>query len=278
MSEQPEQNTDPDAVVKAELPIVAHLLELRSRVLKSVVAVLVIFLCLFYFANDIYTFISEPIRAYLPEGTSMIATEIASPFLTPFKLTIVLAIFISMPFTLHQVWSFISPGMYSREKRLAVPILVSSVLLFYTGMIFAYYVVFPLVFGFLTSMAPEGVNVMPDINQYLNFVLKLFFAFGMAFEIPVATFLLISSGVTSIESLTSKRPYIVVGCFVFGMLLTPPDVVSQALLAIPMWFLFEVGILLSRLNRKNRPKPESDTEEDDDNQEDNNSGETEEKN
>lgn len=276
MSEQPEHNNDAD--VKAELPIVAHLLELRSRVLKSVVAILVIFLGLFYFANDIYTFISEPIRAYLPEGTSMIATEIASPFLTPFKLTIVLAIFVSMPFTLHQVWSFISPGMYSREKRLAVPILVSSVILFYTGMTFAYYVVFPLVFGFLTSVAPEGVNVMPDINQYLNFVLKLFFAFGLAFEIPVATFLLISSGVTSIESLTSKRPYIVVGCFVFGMLLTPPDVVSQALLALPMWLLFEVGILLSRLNRKNRPKPESDTEEDDDNQEDNNSGKTKGKN
>lgn len=263
MSEQPEQNTDPDAGVKTELPIVAHLLELRSRVLKSVVAILVIFLSLFYFANDIYTFISEPIRAYLPEGTSMIATEIASPFLTPFKLTIVLAIFISMPFTLHQVWSFISPGMYSREKRLAVPILVSSVILFYTGMAFAYYVVFPLVFSFLTSVAPEGVNVMPDINQYLNFVLKLFFAFGLAFEIPVATFLLISSGATSIESLTSKRPYIVVGCFVFGMLLTPPDVISQALLAIPMWFLFEVGILLSRLNRRNRPKPAPEAEEDD---------------
>ena len=260
--EQPEHNIDPDTIVKAELPIVAHLLELRSRVLKSVSAVFVIFLGLFYFANDIYTFISEPIRAYLPEGTSMIATEIASPFLTPFKLTIVLALFISMPFTLHQVWSFISPGMYSREKRLAVPILVSSVILFYTGMTFAYYVVFPLVFGFLTSVAPEGVNVMPDINQYLNFVLKLFFAFGLAFEIPVATFLLIASGVTSIESLTSKRPYIVVGCFIFGMLLTPPDVVSQALLAIPMWFLFEVGILLSRLNRKKRPKHTHETEED----------------
>ena len=276
--EQPEHNTDHDAIVKAELPIVAHLLELRSRVLKSVTSVFVIFLALFYFANDIYTFISEPIRAYLPEGTSMIATEIASPFLTPFKLTIVLAIFISMPFTLHQIWSFISPGMYRREKRLAAPILVSSVILFYAGMTFAYYVVFPLVFGFLTSVAPEGVNVMPDINQYLNFVLKLFFAFGMAFEIPVATFLLISSGVTSIESLTSKRPYIVVGCFVFGMLLTPPDVVSQALLAIPMWFLFEVGILFSRLNRKNRPKPGTETEDDDDNEKQNNSSNTQEKN
>lgn len=263
MSEQSEHNIDPDSNVKAELPIVAHLLELRTRVLKIVVAVLVIFLCLFYFANDIYTFVSEPIRAYLPEGTSMIATEIASPFLTPFKLTIVLAIFISMPFTLHQIWSFISPGMYRREKRLAVPILVSSVMLFYSGMAFAYFVVFPLVFAFLTSVAPEGVNVMPDINQYLNFVLKLFFAFGLAFEIPVATFLLIASGATTVEALSSKRPYIIVGCFVFGMLLTPPDVVSQAFLAVPMWLLFEVGILLSRFNRKNRLKAASEVEIDD---------------
>lgn len=261
MSEQTEHNQDPDARVKEELPIVSHLIELRSRVLKSVVVILAIFLCLFYFANDIYAFISEPLRVYLPEGTSMIATDVASPFLTPFKLTIVLAIFISMPFTLHQAWSFISPGMYSREKRLAVPILVSSVVLFYAGMAFAYYVVFPLVFSFFTSVAPEGVNIMTDINKYLDFVLKLFFAFGMAFEIPVATFLLISSGATTVESLTSKRPYIIVGCFLFGMLLTPPDVISQALLAFPMWLLFEIGILLSRLNRKNRTKEANDNEE-----------------
>jgi len=248
---------DQDLQVKQELPIVAHLLELRSRLLKSVVVVLVIFLGLFYFANDIYSFIAEPLRAHMPEGTSMIATEVASPFLTPFKLTIVLAIFMSMPFTLHQVWSFISPGMYSREKRLAAPILVSSVVLFYAGMAFAYYVVFPLVFGFFTSVAPDGVSIMTDINKYLDFVLKLFFAFGMAFEIPVATFLLIASGVTTVEKLSAKRPYIVVGCFVFGMLLTPPDVISQALLAFPMWLLFEVGIILSRLNRKSSAKAQA---------------------
>lgn len=260
---------DPDSQVKEELPIVAHLIELRSRLLKSVVAILVIFLGLFYFANDIYTFIAEPLRAHMPEGTSMIATEVASPFLTPFKLTIVLAIFLSMPFTLHQVWSFISPGMYSREKRLALPILVSSVILFYAGMAFAYFVVFPLVFGFFTSVAPDGVSIMTDINKYLDFVLKLFFAFGLAFEIPVATFLLVASGATTVEKLASKRPYIIVGCFIFGMLLTPPDVISQALLAFPMWLLFEVGILLSRMNRKSRAKnaAEEAAEEDDEQEE-----------
>jgi sec-independent protein translocase protein TatC len=245
---------DQDLQVKQELPIVAHLLELRSRLLKSVTIILVLFLCLFYFANDIYAFVAEPLRAHMPEGTSMIATEVASPFLTPFKLTIVLAIFMSMPFTLHQAWSFISPGMYSREKRLAAPILISSVVLFYAGMAFAYYVVFPLVFGFFTSVAPDGVSIMTDINKYLDFVLKLFFAFGMAFEIPVATFLLIASGVTTVEKLSAKRPYIVVGCFVFGMLLTPPDVISQALLAFPMWLLFETGLILARLNRKSSQK------------------------
>lgn len=253
-SKQTNQSVNPDDQVKEELPIVSHLIELRSRLLKSVIAILIIFLGLFYFANDIYAFIAEPLRAHMPEGTSMIATEVASPFLTPFKLTIVLAIFVSMPFSLHQAWSFISPGMYSREKRLAAPILISSVILFYAGMAFAYYVVFPLVFGFFTSVAPDGVNIMTDINKYLDFVLKLFFAFGMAFEIPVATFLLIASGVTTVEKLASKRPYIIVGCFVFGMLLTPPDVISQALLAFPMWLLFETGIILARFNRKSHKK------------------------
>lgn len=267
-TDEPQSQADPDAQVKEELPIVAHLIELRSRLLKSVSAILVLFLGLFYFANDIYTFIAEPLRAHMPEGTSMIATEVASPFLTPFKLTIVLAIFLSMPITLHQAWSFISPGMYSREKRLALPILVSSIVLFYAGMAFAYFIVFPLVFGFFTSVAPEGVSIMTDINKYLDFVLKLFFAFGLAFEIPVATFLLVASGATTVEKLASKRPYIIVGCFIFGMLLTPPDVISQALLAFPMWLLFEVGILLSRLNRKNRAKYAAESESEEDRDED----------
>jgi len=180
----------------------------------------------------------------------MIATEVASPFLTPFKLTLVLAIFISIPFILHQLWSFIAPGLYGNEKRIAMPLLVSSVLLFYGGIAFAFYVVFPLVFGFFTSAAPEGVTVMTDINRYLDFVLKLFFAFGIAFEIPIATVLLVWTGATTIENLRRKRPYVIVGCFIVGMLLTPPDVISQMLLAIPMWILFEAGILFALMIRK----------------------------
>ena len=228
-------------------PLVEHLIELRTRLLHAIFSVLLIFLPLFYFANDIYAYISEPLRAYLPEGTNMIATEVASPFLTPFKLTLVLSIFLAMPYILHQVWSFIAPGLYSSEKRIAAPLLVSSIVLFYTGIAFAFYVVFPLVFGFFTSVAPAGVTVMTDINRYLDFVLKLFFAFGLAFEIPIATVLLIWTGATTSKSLGSKRPYVIVGCFIVGMLLTPPDVISQILLALPMWMLFEAGIIFSRV-------------------------------
>lgn len=232
--------------------LVSHLLELRNRLLHSVLAVLLIFLGLFYFANDIYAFVSAPLRTLMPEGTTMIATEVASPFFTPFKLTMVVSVFLSMPFILHQIWSFIAPGMYSHEKRIALPLLSSSIILFYAGIAFAYYVVFPLVFGFFTSVGPEGVSIMTDINKYLDFVLKLFFAFGLAFEIPVATFLLVASGAASVKSLTDKRPYIVVGCFIFGMLLTPPDMISQILLAIPMWILFEVGIIFARMAGSNK--------------------------
>ncbi|MCL6270600.1 twin-arginine translocase subunit TatC [Sansalvadorimonas sp. 2012CJ34-2] len=235
---------------ETEQPLIQHLLELRTRLLKAVTFVVVIFLALFYFANDIYAFVSQPLRAYLPEGATMIATEVASPFLTPFKLTLVVAIFLSVPFLLHQAWAFISPGLYRHEKRLAVPLLVSSVLLFYSGVAFAYYVVFPLVFGFFTSVGPEGVAMMTDINRYLDFVLKMFFAFGIAFEIPVATVLLVASGVTTVAELKAKRPYVVVGCFVVGMLLTPPDVISQSLLALPMWLLFEFGIIFSHMVEK----------------------------
>jgi sec-independent protein translocase protein TatC len=209
--------------------------------------VLVIFLSLFYFANDIYTIVSEPLRRFLPEGATMIATEVASPFLTPFKLTLVLALFAAVPFLLHQIWAFVAPGMYRQEKKIAVPILLSSIVLFYAGIAFAYYVVFPLVFAFFTSVAPEGVTVMTDINSYLDFILKLFFAFGIAFEIPVATVLLIWTGVTTPDSLAQKRPYVVVGCFIVGMLLTPPDIISQTLLAIPVWLLFEAGIFFGRM-------------------------------
>jgi sec-independent protein translocase protein TatC len=238
-------------------PLLEHLAELRSRILRAVLAVLIVFFPLFYVANDLYSFISEPLREALPAGSTMIATEVASPFLTPFKLALVMAFFIAIPYVLHQIWSFVSPGLYSHEKRLAVPLLVSSVLLFYGGMAFAYYAVFPLVFAFLTSVGPSEVAIMTDINRYLEFVLKLFFAFGFAFEIPVATLLLVASGVTDIQSLKDKRPYVIVGCFVAGMLLTPPDVISQIMLAVPMWLLYEVGILFARFVKR----PDEDEEE-----------------
>ena len=228
-------------------PLVEHLIELRARILRSLGAVVLIFLPLFFFANEIYVLLSEPLRVYLPEGATMIATEVASPFLTPFKLTLVLAIFIAIPYILHQIWAFIAPGLYANEKRMALPLLVTSVLLFYLGVLFAFFVVFPLVFSFFTSVAPEGVAVMTDINRYLDFVLKLFFAFGIAFEIPIAAMLMIWSGVTTVDNLRRKRPYVIVGCFVVGMLLTPPDIISQLLLAFPMWVLFEAGILFSTL-------------------------------
>ncbi len=228
------------------LPLVAHLTELRDKLLRSLLAVLIVFIGLFPFANEIYAFVSEPLRAILPEGASMIATEVASPFLTPFKLTLMAAIFLAIPYVLYQVWSFIAPGMYRHEKRLAIPLLVSSVLLFYAGAAFAYFVVFPLIFAFFTSVGPEDITIMTDINRYLDFVLKLFFAFGLAFEIPIAAVLLIWTGVTTPDDLARKRPYIIVGCFIFGMLLTPPDIISQSLLAVPMWLLFELGVFFGR--------------------------------
>ena len=228
-------------------PLMMHLLELRNRLLKIVLSVLIIFLGLFYFANDLYLILVEPLSSILPESGSMIATGVASPFLVPFKLTIVLAIFLSVPFILHQVWSFIAPGLYKHEKKFAIPLLLSSIVLFYAGIVFAYYVVLPLAFAFFTSVGPQDVTLMPDISNILNFILKMFFAFGIAFEIPIATFLLVLMGITTVESLTAKRPYIFLGCFVIGMFVTPPDVISQTILALPMWLLFEVGVLFSRL-------------------------------
>lgn len=244
-----------------EMPLVAHLTELRSRLLRIVLIWMLIFAGLFYFANDLYTFISEPLRVYLPDGTSMIATDVASPFLTPFKLALISALFLAMPFVLHQIWSFIAPGLYKHEKRIAIPLLASSIILFYTGMAFAYYVVFPLVFGFFTSTAPEGVAVMTDINSYLDFVMTLFLAFGLAFEIPVATVLLVLAGVVNVAKLRQIRPYVVVGCFLIGMVLTPPDVISQTLLAVPMWLLYEVGILFGSMLKPvvREPDTEDDT-------------------
>ncbi|MCA1768525.1 MAG: twin-arginine translocase subunit TatC [Halomonas sp.] len=253
-----------DSPEQQQATLIEHLIELRSRLLRAVVAILVIFLGLYAFANDIYTFVAQPLMALLPEGSQMIATEVASPFLAPFKLTLVVAVFIAIPYVLHQAWAFVAPGLYDNEKALAMPILASSVMLFYAGAAFAYYVVFPLLFQFFTQTGPENVAVMTDINSYLNFVLKLFFAFGVAFEIPIATFLLIASGATTVESLSKKRPYIILGCFVVGMLLTPPDVISQSLLAIPMYLLYEVGLLFGRLaqRKKQRREAQGETERD----------------
>ena len=246
------KDNDPSDDVLKEQPFVSHLMELRDRLLRSVVVIAVVFLVLFPFANDIYTLVADPLMAHLPEGTSMIATEVASPFLTPFKLSLVAAIFLSMPFILYQLWAFIAPGLYQHEKRMAIPLVASSTVLFYVGMVFAYYVVFPLVFAFLTGTAPEGVTVATDISRYLDFVLTLFFAFGIAFEMPIATIILVWMGITTPESLSQKRPYIIVGVFCVGMFLTPPDVISQTLLALPMWILFELGLFFSKAFVKRR--------------------------
>jgi sec-independent protein translocase protein TatC len=255
-----------DSAKLSEQPFLSHLVELRDRLMRMVLAVLVIFLCLFPFGNDIYVFVADPLMKVLPEGTSMIATQVASPFLTPFKLALVSAVFIAMPYLLHQFWAFIAPGLYQHEKRLALPLLASSILLFYLGAAFAYVVVFPLVFAFLTGVAPEGVAVMTDITHYLDFVLTLFFAFGIAFEVPIATIVLVLAGVTTPEKLSAKRPYVIVGAFIIGMLLTPPDIISQTLLALPMWILFEVGLLFARMvsRERRRREPSSDEADDDD--------------
>lgn len=239
-------------------PLISHLVELRSRLLRSLLVVLVLFLCALPFAREIYQFLALPLHAHLPGD--MIATDITSPLLAPLKLTFFAAFCVAMPYVLHQIWGFIAPGLYRSEARLAVPILISSVVLFFAGIAFAYFAVFPLVFGFFVSIAPEGVQVMTDINSYLGFVLKMFVAFALAFEIPVVIVLLVAAGVVSYQSLASKRAYIIVGCFVVGMLMTPPDVISQLLLATPMWLLFEAGLLVARLITKNRPNPDTDSD------------------
>jgi sec-independent protein translocase protein TatC len=236
----------------AEQPFISHLIELRDRLIRGLVAVLLVFLVLFPFSNTIYTYVAHPLMAQLPAGSTMIATEVATPFLTPFRLALVAAVFVAMPYLLYQMWAFVAPGLYRHEKRLAVPLLVSSIVLFYIGVAFAYYAVFPLIFAFLIGTAPEGVAVMTDIAKYLDFVLALFFAFGLAFEIPVATVLVVAAGFVSPEQLAGKRPYVIVGVFVIGAFLTPPDVFSQTLLAVPMWLLFEVGVYCSRLILRQR--------------------------
>lgn len=248
-------NKDDDAVDQKQQPFLEHIVELRSRILRSLGFVAVLFLPIYYFAEPLFTWVADPLMSRLPAGAGMIATQVASPFLAPFKLAIYAAIFVGVPFLLHQLWSFVSPGLYRHEKRFALPLLISSVVLFYCGMAFSYFLVFPIVFTFFIEISPTGISMMTDINQYLDFVMKMFLAFGLAFEIPVATLLMVWSGLTTPDAMAAKRPYIIIGCFVLGMFLTPPDVVSQLLLAIPMWLLFEVGVVLAKfVSRKEAAK------------------------
>jgi len=244
MTTNPEQA--PQSSDDSEQPFISHLIELRNRLLRIVLAIAILTLALMPFANFLFTRLSGPLISHLPQGSKMIAIEVASPFLIPFKLTLVLAVFMAMPYVLYQVWAFVAPGLYRHERRLILPLLASSTVLFYLGALFAYFVVFPLVFAFFTSTAPEGVSVMTDISRYLDFVLTLFIAFGAAFEVPVVTVLLVWTGVATQQGLRQKRPYIIVAAFVIGGVLTPPDVISQTLLAVPMWMLFELGLLFSK--------------------------------
>ena len=243
-----------EAVDSDEQPFLDHIIELRSRILKSLAFLVIFFVPLFFFAEEIFAFVAAPIMAYQPDG-KMIATGVASPFFTPLMLTVYVALFVAMPFILHQAWSFIAPGLYLHEKKFAMPLLVSSIFLFYAGCAFAYYAVFPLVFQFFAEFNVMNAEWMTDISAYLDFVIRLFFGFGIAFEVPIATLLLIWSGIATADGLAAKRPYIIVGCFAVGMILTPPDVISQVLLAVPTWLLFELGVWLARVTEKHTNEP-----------------------
>jgi len=237
----------PEEEALAEGTLLSHLIELRSRLVRSALAVVAVFLCLVPFSQRIFTLVAGPLIEKLPEGASMIATQVASPFLTPFKMTLFVALFLAMPVILYQLWRFVAPGLYRKEQRFAMPLLLSSILLFYAGVAFAYYVVFPLMFGFFAAVAPEGVVMMTDISAYLDFILIIFFAFGIAFEVPIATVMLVSTGLVSRRTLARARPYVFLGAFVAGMFLTPPDAISQTMLAIPVYLLYESGLLLCRV-------------------------------
>lgn len=247
------------------MSFIEHLLELRDRLVRSIMIIAIIFAIIFPFSNEVYEFVALPILQVLPKDAGLIAIGVISPFLTPLKMSLIFAVYLAMPFLLHQIWSYIAPALYKHEKKMAVPLLVSSTVLFYCGLAFSYYVVMPVVFGFLTSIGPKVVSVTPDIQFYLDFVLKMSFAFGVAFEVPIATILLLIGGVTTVEKLSKQRPYIVIIAFVVGMLLTPPDVISQILIAIPMWLLFEGGLLVYRfLIPKSKITNNDDLEENDD--------------
>ena len=231
----------------AEGTLLSHLVELRTRLIRAAAAVLVFFIALVPFAQRVFTLIATPLMDRLPEGATMIATQVASPFLTPFKMCLFVAVFLAMPVVLYQAWHFVAPGLYRREKRFAFPLLLASIVLFYTGVAFAYFVVFPLMFAFFAAASPQGVTMMTDIASYLDFILTIFFAFGLAFEVPIVTVMLVWSDLVSIATLRKARPYVFLGAFVAGMLLTPPDAISQTLLALPVYLLYESGLILARV-------------------------------
>lgn len=245
-----------------EMRLIDHLVELRSRLMRAALSILLATIALMPFSRQLYQWLAAPLTAHMPEGSGMIAIDVASPLITPFKLVLMTAVFISIPVLIYQLWAFVAPGLYEKEKHLARPLLFSATLLFYAGCAFAYFIVFPVVFAFFTGIAPEDVTVMTDISRYLDFVLTLFFAFGIAFEVPIAIIILVALRIATPASLAQKRPYIIVGAFAAGMLLTPPDMISQTLLALPMWLLYEAGILTARLiiRSSDGETPDSDTE------------------
>lgn len=253
MSEEPEK--------LAEGTLISHLLELRDRLLRALIAVAIAFLPCAYFANDIFTFVAQPLIEKLPEGSTLIATSVVSPFMTPFKMALFAAIFIAMPYVLYQVWAFVAPGLYRHEKRFAVPLLLSSIVLFYVGVVFAYLFVFPVMFQFFANTTPTGVAMMTDISAYLDFVLLMFFAFGLAFETPVAVVLLVLTGLVRIEKLKANRGFVLIGIFVFAAFLTPPDAISQSIMAVPMYLLYEGGLflasMLAKMRRESREREEA---------------------
>ena len=236
----------------AEGTLISHLLELRDRLLRSLLAVFIAFLPLVFFSNELFTLIARPLVEKLPEGTSLIATSVVAPFMTPLKLALIAAVFVAMPYVLYQVWAFVAPGLYRHEKRFAMPLFASSVVLFYGGAAFAYFLVFPLMFAFLTSTTPEGVQMMTDMSSYLDFALLLFFAFGIAFEVPIATVLLVATGLVKVETLKKHRGYVLLGIFIVAAFLTPPDAISQSFMAVPMYILYELGILLAQYMTRGR--------------------------
>jgi sec-independent protein translocase protein TatC len=234
---------------------VAHLVELRNRLVSAVVSVLVVFICLLPFANDLYTWLAMPLISRLPQGAHMIATEVTTPFFVPMKVAALVAFLVALPWVLYQIWRFVAPGLYAHEKRLVLPLVFTSTALFYCGMAFAYFAVFPFIFGFITHTAPQGVEIMTDIEKYLGFVINIFLAFGLTFETPVAVVLLVRLGVLSVKQLTEARRYVIVGAFILGAIFTPPDAISQTMLAVPLWLLYEVGIVVARMQQKKTTDP-----------------------